>query len=270
MIHNLRLRTAKYGAITLINLQNQLAYLWDTINRSLFIVIIMFVFVQLWTAVYGTQQGEEIAGLTLSGVIWYLLIAETMELSKFRHDIKISAEVKDGSIAYTLARPYHYLAYHFFNGLGETVVRMVLVFGLGLPIVLFYAGRPQVELRHLPWVLVLMTGGILLDFCVLSIIGLLAFVTEDTSSFRMIYQKLVFVLGGLMFPLDFLPDWLQGTARALPFQLTTYAPARLFIDFSWPLFRQFFLLQIAWLAVIGFVLWLQYRWASRRLAVNGG
>ena len=260
----------KYTAITLTNIQNQLAYVWDTLNRSFFIVVIMFIFVQLWTAVYNAEGNSHIAGLTLANTIWYLLIAETMELGKARLDNAISAEVKDGSIAYTLLRPYNYLMYHFFNGLGESAVRMCLVFGLGLPVVVAYVGWPAVNWVSLPAVAVVMLGAIAIDFCVSGLIGLLAFVTEDTTSFRLIYQKLVFVMGGLMLPLEFLPDWLERIARLLPFNLTTYAPAKLFVAFSWAEFQSFVLLQLAWLAVLGTFLALQYRWAVRHLAVNGG
>lgn len=270
MMRQLQLTTAKYGAITLTNLQNQLAYVWEALNRAVFIVIIMFIFVHLWTAVFESQGTAEIAGLTLANTIWYFLIAEVMELGKSRHDETITAEVKDGSIAYTLTRPYNYLAYHFFNGLGESLVKMALVFLLGLPIVLYYAGWLTLVPLHLAAVVVVMLLAMLIDFFVFSIIGLLAFVTEDTFSFRLIYQKFVFILGGLMIPLDFLPDWLQPVARVLPFNLTTYAPAKLFVAFTWDQFWQISALQLFWLLIIGAVLLRQYRWAAQRLAINGG
>jgi ABC-2 type transport system permease protein len=270
MLRQIQLTTVKYGAITLTNLQNQLAYVWDALNRALFIVIIMFVFVQLWTAVYETQGTAEIAGLTLANTIWYFLIAEVMELGKIRHDERITAEVKDGSVAYTLTRPYNYLAYHFFNGLGETAVKMTLIFLLGLPIVVYYASRPTILPVHVPAVLLVAIMAIMIDFFVFSIIGLLAFVTEDTFSFRLIYQKLVFILARLMIPLHFLPAWLQPLARVLPFNLTTYAPAKLFVAFSWAQFRQIVVLQVIWLLIIGAVLIWQYRWATRQLVINGG
>lgn len=263
-------RITKYGAITAVNLQNQLAYIWDMLNRALFMVFIMYVFVQLWSAVFESQQATQIEGLTLQATLWYFLMAEVMELGRVRHDDRISQEVKDGSIAYTLARPYNYLAYHFFNGLGEVGVKMALVCGLGVLVVLPNAGLPPARLVTLPAVALVIALAICLDFCVSAIIGLLAFVTEDVASFRLIYQKLVFVLGGLMIPLDFLPDWLQGTARVLPFNLTTYAPAKLFVAFDRAQFVQVIGLQLFWLGVMGGLLWLQYRWASRRLAVNGG
>lgn len=270
MLTQARLNLVKYGAMTATNLQNQLAYVWDALNRAFFIVIIMVVFVQLWRSVYAGEGSADIAGFTLAQTIWYLLVAEVMELGKVRHDNRISDEVKDGSIAYTLIRPYNYLGYHFFNGLGELVIKTSLVFLLGLPIVIWNAGAPPLRLVHLPFVLVVAFLAVIIDFLIFSIIGLLAFVTEDVSSFRLIYQKLVFILGGLMLPLDFLPAWLQPTARLLPFNLTTYAPARLFVAFNWPQFRQLVTLQLIWIAIISAILWLQFRWATRRLEINGG
>jgi ABC-2 type transport system permease protein len=235
----------KYGAITLINLQNQLAYIWEAVGRSVFIVLILFVFVQLWTAVYENRGTAEIAGLSLSATIWYFLIAEMVELGKFRHAQRISEEVKDGSIAYALVRPYNFLTYHFFNGLGETVVKMVLIFALGLPIVLTYAGRPDIKVQHLPWVALIFALALVLDFVMASAIGLLI-------------------------PVDFLPQPLQQIARVLPFAQTTYAPAKLFVAFTWPQFAQVLGLQIFWIAIMGALLIRQYRWGARRLSINGG
>ena len=185
-------------------------------------------------------------------------------------DQRISEEVKDGAIAYNLIRPYNYLVYHFFNGMGETAVKMALVFLLGMPVVFFSVGLPDVQLRNLPAVLLVMILALVLDFVMASSIGLLAFVTEDTASFRLIYQKLIFILGGLLLPLDFLPARLQAVARLLPFSLTTYAPAKLFVAFDAAQFMRITALQIFWIALLGGWLALQYRWAIRRLSVNGG
>ena len=73
-----------------------------------------------------------------------------------------------------------------------------------------------------------------------------------------------------MLPLDFLPEWLQPIARGLPFNLTTYAPAKLFVAFSWTQFWQVLVLQIVWLGIFGAILWMQFRWSTKQLVVNGG
>ena len=260
----------KYGAIMLMNLQNQLAYVWDAVGRSVFVMLILYIFVQLWSSVYASRGGGEIAGLSLTATIWYFLFAEMIELGKFRHDQQISDEVKDGSIAYALTRPYGYLTYHFFNGLGETIVKMVLILLLGLPIAWSAVGFPSIAWETLPAVGLVLLLALVLDFVMASSIGLLAFVTEDTFSFRLIYQKLIFILGGLLIPVDFLPEWLQWIARLLPFSQVTYAPAKLFVAFSGSQFLQVLAAQLFWIVVLGWSLRKQYRWSIRRLEVNGG
>lgn len=267
---NARVGILKYGSIVATNLQNQLAYVWDTLNRSVTILLFMFILVQLWTAVYDREGTASISGLTLANTIWYFLIAEVIQLGQIRHDARITQEIKDGSIAYTLNKPYNYLGYQLSNGLGESMVKMLLVFLLGAPIALYYAGLPTLQLAHLPYFGVIFLLAITVDFCMLSMIGLLAFVAEETFSFRLIYQKIVFILGGLLIPLDFLPEWLQRVARLLPFQLTTYAPARLFVSFEWDLFWNMLATGAVWLLVLLGMLAVQYRWAARRLAINGG
>ncbi|HSH04866.1 MAG TPA: ABC-2 family transporter protein [Anaerolineae bacterium] len=265
-----RLVGAKYGAITGANFQNQLAYVGDTLSRAVVVWLFMFIFVQLWGWAYETRGTAEMAGLSFGATIWYFLWAEVMEMGKMRPDQRISEEVKDGSIAYTLVRPYNYLAYHFFYGLGDSLMRMGLIFLFGSPLVLYYVGLPPFNLVYLlPWLLIV-AQALLLNFFFLSIIGLMAFIIEDTNSLHLIYQKLVFILGGLLIPVDFLPGVLQTIARNLPFSLTTYAPARLFVAFNWTDWVQLGGRQLIWLVVVGLVLWWQYRWAAERLAINGG
>ncbi len=266
----MRANIIKYSAITSANLQNQLAYIWDTFNRSIFMLFIMFIFIQLWSAAFEKQGLSAIGDMTLAKTIYYFLIAEVLQLGQVRHDIRITEEVKDGSIAYTMSKPYNYLFYHFFNGLGEAVVKMGLLFITGLPLVWRHAGIPPLSWGHLPFVILIMLMAMGIDFLFLSMIGLLAFVVEDTFSFRLIYQKIVFIFGGLLIPLDFLPTRLEQIARLLPFQLTTYAPAKLFVNFDWTLFGQLLASGLIWGIILSAILIAQYRWATRRLAVNGG
>ena len=54
-----------------------------------------------------------------------------------------------------------------------------------------------------------------------------AFWVRDAGSTWFLYQKLVFILGGMLLPLEVLPGWLQTVARVLPFMAMAYVPARL-------------------------------------------
>ena len=108
----------KYVAIARINLLNRLTYIWDTASNSLLMFLFIFIFAQLWGATFEAQGTAVISGLTLNQTVWYFVWAEMIQMGKIRHVQTVSQEVKDGSLAYTLGRPYNYLLYHFFAGFG--------------------------------------------------------------------------------------------------------------------------------------------------------
>ena len=259
----------KYWAIFQITLINSLAYPGDLIGRSLMIIPFMLVFYQLWKVTYAASGSEVINGLTFSNVLWYLMLAETIELSHPPLARTISENVKDGSIAYLLNKPYDFLLYQLSTTMGETIFRAVLNAVLGGAVILWLAGPPEHPegfLIALPAVL----GSWILYFCVSVMIGLLAFFVEDVSAFMWIYQKLAFLFGGMLFPLDFYPEWLQKIAGALPFSSVTYGPARLFVTPTVELFVNVMTLQILWIVILGLLLTFAYRRGVAYLTVNGG
>jgi ABC-2 type transport system permease protein len=258
----------KYAAITRINLQSNLAYIGEFAYRSIFMVLILYVFVQLWRTTYSVVGTDQIAGLTLADTVWYLVMTETIMLSKIRFAGKVAEEVRDGSLAYTVSRPYSYLLYHFFHGIGDTLLRMVINFlAGGILVTLLVGPLPPTNLFA---VFVTVMLAIILDFCFNGLIGLMAFFTEDVDSWSLIYQKILFILGGMMIPLDFMPAWLRDLSLALPFNYTIYAPARLFVKFDWASFASVAANQLLWIVVFAVVLSLMFRWGMRRVSINGG
>ncbi len=259
----------KYWAIFQITLVNSLAYPGELIGRSLMIIPFMWIFYQLWKVTYAVSGSHIISGLTLSDILWYLMLAETIELGRPPLARTISENVKDGSIAYLLNKPYDFLLYQFSTVMGETVFRALLNAIFGGAIVLWLVGAPKHPegiIIALPAIL----GAWILHFCVTVMIGLLAFLVEDVSAFMWIYQKLAFIFGGMLIPLDFYPRWLQVIAKALPFSSITYGPARLFVTPTVELFINVMTLQIVWIVVLALLLTFAYRRGVAYLTVNGG
>jgi ABC-2 type transport system permease protein len=181
----------------------------------------------------------------------------------------ISENVKDGSIAYLLNKPYDFMLYQFSSSMSETIFRAILNAIFGGATVWFLVGAPAHPAGFviaLPAVI----GAWTLHFCLNAMIGLLAFITEDVSAFVWIYQKLAFIFGGLLIPLDFYPQWLQTIAKALPFASTVYGPARLFVTPTLEHFINVMLLQITWILILTLILILVYRRGLTQLTVNGG
>ncbi len=261
----------KYLVIARTNLQNRLTYIWDAFSASLLMILFIFVFAQLWGATFEAQNATAIAGLTLPQTVWYFVWAEMLVMGKIRHVQTVSQEVKDGSLAYTLGRPYNYLLYHFAAGVGESVINMSVFLLVGSLVALSQVGAlVTFRLETLPLLLIVTALAFVLDFCVLSIIALLSFFFEDVNSFMFIYHKIVFVLGGLLIPVDFLPEWLQGFARLLPFNLAVYAPAKLFVAWDAEQFIFSVVMQVLWMGVIVALLVVLYRYGIRRVSINGG
>jgi ABC-2 type transport system permease protein len=259
----------KYLAIFKINLLNSLAYPAEIATRSSMILIFMLVFFQLWHVTFTSSGSQVLNGLTMNDTMWYLLLAETLELGRPRLARVISQQVKDGSIAYLLNKPYDFLLYQLASGLGESLPRMGMLFILGGALVWAIAGSPP-ALVNWPFALIALVGAWLLHFCVNCLIGLAAFVGEEVAPFEWIYQKMVFILGGMLVPLDFYPVWLQTVAKSLPFAYMMYGPARLFVHLDTQLFIQILAGQIFWLALLGGMLALAFSRGIRRLAINGG
>ena len=259
----------KYLAIFKMNLLNNLAYPAELVTRSLMILLFMWIFFQLWRITFDSAGADSINGLTLRDTMWYLLLAETIELGRPRLARVISQQVKDGSIAYILNKPYNFLLYQLSSGLGDSLPRMLMLFVLGGGLVWMMAGPPP-SLVNWPVALLALVGAWLLHFCFNALIGLAAFVTEEVTPFEWIYQKLVFVLGGMLIPLDFYPPWMQTISKSLPFAYMSYGPARLFVRPDMQVFVQILAGQTLWLLLLGGILIIAFSRGMKRLAVNGG
>ncbi len=259
----------KYWAIFKIQVVNSLAYPAEFVWRSMAILLFLWVFTYLWRVAYGNSGAAELAGLTLANTLWYLMLAEAIELSRPRFAVTIAQAVKDGSIAYLLSKPYDFLLYQMSVNAGDSVFRIMLTTLFGSALIWFMAGPPP-DPRGWPLTIIAVIGGWLINFCLTALIGLLAFITEEVAPFMWIYQKFIFILGGMMIPLDFYPPWLQTISKATPFAYIMYGPARLFVT---PSLERFFGLlagQIMWIAVLGLFVTIVYRRGLRRLAINGG
>ncbi len=259
----------KYWAVMTIQAVNSLAYPAELVWRSLAIVLFIWIFAQLWRVTYSVAGTASIAGLTLHDTLWYLMLSEAIEISRPRLARSIAESVRDGSIAYLLNKPYNFLLYQLSTTLGESFFRLILNVAFGSAAVWLLAGPPP-DPRGWPLTLIAILGAWGINFCIGALIGLSAFVAEDVAPFEWIYQKMIFILGGMLIPLDFYPQWLQAITRILPFSYAMYGPARLFVSPDLGRFASLMLGQLIWLILLGGLLAFVFARGMRRLAINGG
>ena len=262
---------AKYGAVFTATLRGQLAYAGELALRTTFLVIILYVFLQLWRATFSAEGKPTIAGFSVAHMVWYLALTEAIVMSRTRLSGTVDEEVRSGDIAYRLVRPYAYAGYHLASHAAERTLRFALNLAVGSSLALLYVGPVPLAPGGIAIGLAAAALGALIDFLVLFAIGLLAFWIEDTSSVQLIYSRLLMLLGGMMLPLEVFPEPIKTIASALPFSAMVYAPARLALiggDAAWAL--GLLARQAVTLAVTVVAVWLLYRAAVRRINVNGG
>ena len=260
----------RYTFVLLTAARQQWIYRTEMVMRAVQMVLFMGVFMALWTSAFGINERSELAGYSLAEMVWYLAMTETITLSTSRVFLDISEAVKAGDLAYTLARPLSYPFYQVANSLGGSAPRFALnlltaaaVVGLGMR----SAGG---SLAGFLAFLGMAALALLLDALIAVLIGLTAFWIEEVMPVYLIYQKLLFTVGGLFLPLEMFPDWLRRVGEWLPFQFIAYAPARAFVEFEPRFVLRAACGQVAYVVVLGALVVLVWRRAQRRMVVHGG
>ncbi|HEX5138617.1 MAG TPA: hypothetical protein VFY93_16715 [Planctomycetota bacterium] len=247
----------KQVAIVALAARHALHQRGEVLFRGVFYIAILLIFARLWQALG--------AG---GSYVWYIALTEWIVLSMPLLSVDIEEDVRRGDVAYAIARPVSYLHVKIAEGLGNGLVRLLILGGLGGLAAWLLTGTPPPRglLLSLP------LGTLAFSILVLSqaAIGLSAFWIGDTAPLFWIWQKLLFVLGGLMFPIDVYPQWLQRAAYATPFAPLLHGWARLMFDPDPALAARTAALLLFWGAALAvFVAWL-YRRALAIMDVNGG
>jgi ABC-2 type transport system permease protein len=260
----------KYGWIAWTSARSHLAYLAEAIARTLFLVVILYIFLQLWRVTYSETQAQQLGGFTLAQMLWYLSVTESMAISAPRVAQEVDRDVRTGALAVQLIRPISYPMYRLWSSLGERCVRFGLNFAVSAALAFLFVGAIPMSFAGFLLFLLVLPIAFILDFVVMFLIGLAAFWLEDTTGLMLIYSRLLWLLGGLLIPLELFPESWQPILQNLPFATIIYGPARLFIhptlnDAIALLLRQ----GIALLILALSVQWI-YRIAIQRIHANGG
>jgi ABC-2 type transport system permease protein len=261
---------AKYAWIGLTAARSNLAYAGEVAARTLFLGVVLFIFLQLWKVTYAETGAERLGGLTLVEMLWYLAMTECMTLSTPRVAWEVDQDVRTGALAVQLVRPLSYPLYRLSVSLGERVVRYVMSAAVASAVAVALVGPIGVSATGLALFAVALPLAFLLDFLAYFLIGLGAFWLEDTTGLTLIYSRVTMILGGMLLPLELFPDGLQPVARALPFALVMYGPARLFVRPDAGIMVALVCKQVAAILVFAAAVLLVHRAAMRRLFANGG
>jgi ABC-2 type transport system permease protein len=235
-------------------------------GRMVFVAVILGVFSALWKAV--GEAGMPIAVET-SPLVWYLAVTEWILLTPAPAYVDIEADVRRGDIVYQLARPASYLGAAMAQGVGALVVRAPILAGTCFVCAFAVTGRVP-DLRSFTYAVPFGISAMVLLHALYVLTGLAAFWLGDVSPLFWVWQKLLFVLGGLMLPLALYPEWMQWIAHATPFPSLLAGPGSFVLGVgsadAWTLGSRLAL----WAGVITCAALVVFRRAVRNLQLNGG
>ncbi len=260
----------KYWAIFVVALKNQWAYIPETLLRSVFLVVIMYVFAELWSTTYESSGHRVLGGYDVRAVVWYLVVTEAIVMGTPRLVNTLSEEIKHGDIAYRLTKPVNYVLYNYAQYLGEAAVRIAANLVIGGAVAFAFFGLPPTTWASGGLFLITVAIAVTMQFTLNMIISLSLFWIEDGRGLDLISSRLVMILGGMMIPLPLFPAWLAAVCTYLPFQVVAYLPANTLVDLSAENVRPDLLRSAVWIGLFAGLCWLLYRKGVRQLHVQGG
>jgi len=262
----------KYFSVFKTGFKQEKDALFDMIMRCVMYFIITYILIELWKYIYGTGANTLINGFALDQMIWYLVISECIVNSVKGVQITraITNEIKTGSIAYKLNKPYNYYLYNVSSFMAKSSFTLLFTIPTAILIGTLFIGVPHtfVWVQIVPCIITFVLS-VFLAWCVYGIVGLLAFWVQDSTPFYWIVSKL-FMLLGMFFPVEFFPIWLQPIIKYSPIYSIMSGPATLVANFSWESFGWVVLSQIVWIAIAIVIGLLVYKLGKRRVTNNGG
>jgi viologen exporter family transport system permease protein len=256
----------KYAAFSRISATQARHEPNELYGRMAFFAVILGVFSSLWRAV--AEAGMPVAGDPKS-LVWYLAATEWILLSAPPIHVEIQEAIRRGDVVCRLGHPVSFVAAEFARGLGLLAVRAPFL-GLTAFLCAFAFTRWIPPLNALLTVVPFGFAASALITALYLGIGLLAFWLQDVSPVYWVWQKLMFVLGGLMLPLDVYPEFIQRAAVFTPFPSLLAAPASFVLGTSLVTAAVLARNLILWGGATAFAVSWMFRRVVSTVTINGG
>lgn len=265
-------RLPKYLAAARVSARDTTTYFSNLVADGAMLFLRIWIFYQLYATTYAATGITSINGFSVAKLIWSLMIVQALHRSAamLSTSKNIEDEVKDGTIAYTLNRPYSYLLFNFARFIGRVFTNVWVNLAVGTATALVFVGPVPISPQSLLAALPILLGGMVITFLLSVLVGLSAFWAEDVSGYRWLYHRANLILGGSIIPPALFPEGWRGIVEATPFAQQYYASSLVLLDFSSGLFIKFVLIQIFWILVLTCFAVGLYKIGERRVVQNGG
>ena len=224
----------KYLHVINIGLQNNLAYRFNYLTRTLFSFIPLFAMLSLWRTIYAGNPGTGgHSGFTQAQMVFYYLMVAVVDVltAVNEDDWQIAADIREGNISQFLLKPVDYLWYRlslFFSGriafMAVAVVPLAIFIACYHGYVVAPAGGTALGVFLFS---LLLTA--LLQFFLSYAMAMLAFWLLEISTLIFILFAFEYLASGHLFPLELLPAGLKHILFLTPFPYQLYFPISVYM-----------------------------------------
>lgn len=222
--------------------------LFGALFSSLLISVITATLAFLWVA--ALPDGQSIEGYDAVAMVWYIAVAEAVVNGvDQRLMIRIGEDLRRGDLTVELLRPVTLVWMLMSREVGRSIARFALSLPACCAVAWLVVGPPP------SWIglaLLAITGPLAVIVQMLIVIGASASALwlGDSTAAWFVLQKLVFLLGGMLLPLEFWPGIWADVLTVLPWASTAYVPAHLAVQPTLERTVELVALQLFWIAAL--------------------
>lgn len=264
-VQHVRLVARKLAIVAMVSARHRLSQRAAVVARIGTYGVLLFVFSRLWGIIGGAYPAVV---LSADRVIWYIAITEWIVLSTTPVHDDVQDELRSGDLLYRLTRPLAYPWAKLAEVVGDLLVRMGVHALAGVAFAYAFTRTMPLDATALAWVVPLGVLAAIVANTFGLAIGLVSFWIHDCRPIYWIWQKGLFLLGGLLVPLELYPDWLRAIAMWSPFAAILHGCGSLALGQGDPWLVALRL--CAWLAIALAIVALLFRRGLRTLDAGGG
>ena len=233
-------------------------------------VLKIFIFWEIYKALYGGRT--EVDGVTMSMVTTNFVLSLCLDAVFTMNDFYLPNRIRNGSIATELLLPISFKGRMLADNMGQAAFKLIFHFIPALIVSVLIVGINAPA--SLP-MLVLFIISALLGYGVLWSISfavqMCAFWLINVWSIVTIKNVFINVLSGSMFPLWFMPEWMEGVLAFTPFSSIYFTPVQIYLgELGVAEIAHKCLIQIVWIVLIYLIGNIMWERGKKKLVVQGG
>lgn len=239
----------------------------NLVNSSVSLVASLF----LWNVLF--REKSVISGYTRDDMIVYLMIVFLMQATLgYATEWDIAGAVLDGSIIMDLIKPINFQIRCLSQTMGASAVEgTVAALAAAAAAVCLGNLSEYAEPKRCILLLASLVLAFLAKFCISYLAGLCCFFTNNGYGVIYMRQVITDIFSGALLPLSFYPEWFEKIAKVLPFQSIMYTPTQIFLGrIEGKEAVNLLLLQLVWVIVLWVFGHFFFRFAIRKVTIQGG